>query len=94
MNILVELGGIARIVTGERQIALTLPEETTFREIVRLLGARYPALVGQVIHPDGDSLYASHMLSLNGKLMVRPEQLDESPRDGDRLIVMSILAGG
>lgn len=94
MNITVEFSGIARIVTGTRQVTLEVSDGTTFRQVVRLLGQRYPQLVGEVIHADGETLQASNMLNVNGKRMVQPSQMQASPEDGDRLILMSVLAGG
>ena len=94
MNIQMEFTGISRIVTGEKKIALDLDDGTTFREIVRILGVRYPQMLGEVIHADGETLQASNMLNLNGKRMIQPAHMDDSPSNGDRLILMSILAGG
>ncbi len=94
MNVLVEFGGVSRFLTKARDLPLEVPEGTTFRKIIFLLGERYPVLLGQVIHPDGDRLYASNMLNLNGRYMIREDQLDDAPQDGDRLILMSVLAGG
>jgi hypothetical protein len=54
----------------------------------------YPALVGEVISKDRQTLLGSNMLSLNGKHMIRPSDLDNSPEAGDKLTLMSILAGG
>lgn len=94
MQVLVELMGVARVVSGVKQVTLELEEGTTFRQIVRLLGQRYPQLVGEVIQADGETFQASNMLNLNGRRMIQPAQMDNVPSDGDRLILMSILAGG
>ena len=94
MNVSVEFSGIARVVTRVRKISLNLNEETTFRELVRMLGNKYPAMIGEVIKSDGETLYPSNMLNLNGKNMIRPAQMDDCPQDGDRVILMSVLAGG
>jgi hypothetical protein len=94
MKVMVEFVGIARVVSGVRQVSLDLDDDTTFRQIVHMLGMQFPPLIGMVIHSDGESLHASNMLNLNGKRMIQPSQMDESPGDGDRLTLMSILAGG
>ena len=94
MNVQMEFTGIPRVVVGLRHVKLDVATDTTFRDIVRLLGVRYPQLIGEVIHADGETLQASNMLNLNGRRMIQPAHLDECPRDGDRLILMSILAGG
>jgi len=94
MDVSVEFAGVSRILAGTRGVSLSLQDGTTFREILGLLGSRYPELLGHVIDPSENTLYASTALSLNGKYMVPLERIDESPRDGDRLIFLSLMAGG
>ena len=94
MRIHLELLGISRLITGEKEIAVDLEEGATFRDVVRALGTRYPALIGDVIQPDGETLNAPHILNHNGKRMIQENQMDNSPCDGDRITLMSILAGG
>ena len=94
MRIHVELLGISRLIAGEKEIALDLEEGTTFRDVVRTLGTRYPALVGNVIQPDGETLHAPHIFNHNAKRMIQENQMGDSPSDGDRVTLMSILAGG
>jgi molybdopterin converting factor small subunit len=94
MNVTVEFSGIARVVTGIKATSLTLDADTTYRDVIHHLAERYPKLLGQVVEPETHVLYPSHMLNLNGKHMVSVSQMDESPRDGDCLTLMSILAGG
>jgi molybdopterin converting factor small subunit len=94
MQIVIEFTGVARVLTRTESLSLDLPEGTSFRTIVKTLGTMYPMLVGEVIQPDGRTLYPSNMFNLNGKHMVRPVQMNHSPQDGDRIVMMSILAGG
>lgn len=94
MRITVEFAGLARVLTRQSRVDLDLDEGTTFQKVLETLGQQYPELVGDVLHPSLTSLKASNMLNLNGKRMVQPAQMDQSPEDGDRLILMSILAGG
>lgn len=94
MQVSVEFMGVARVLSGIKQVTLNLEEGTTFRQIVRLLGQKYPQLIGEVIQPDGETFQASNMLNLNGRRMIQPAQMDDTPHDGDRLVLMSILAGG
>ena len=94
MQVLVEFMCVARVVSGVKQATLDLAEGTTFRQIVRLLARKYPQLVGEVIQPDGETFQPSNLLNLNGRRMIQPAQMDDTPQDGDRLVLMSILAGG
>ncbi|MFP4395994.1 MAG: MoaD/ThiS family protein [Anaerolineales bacterium] len=94
MKVSVEFNGIFRILTKASHLSLELPPGTTFREIIKLLGERYPVLAGEVLDSEKGTLIASNALSLNGKCMVRLAELDDAPQEGDRLIFMSVLAGG
>jgi molybdopterin converting factor small subunit len=94
MRVLVEFMGVARVVSGVKQVTLELEEGTTFRQIIRLMGQQYPKLLSEIIQADGETLRASNMLNLNGRRMIQPAQMDNVPNDGDHLIFMSILAGG
>ena len=94
MKVSVEFMGIARVVSGVKQTTLDLEEGITFRQIVPLLGQRYPQLLGEVIHADGETLQASNMINLNGRRIIQPAHMEDAPIDGDRLILMSLFAGG
>ena len=94
MRIHVELLGLSRFAAGVKEITLDLEEGTTFRDIVRMLGTRYPEMIGNVIQPDGETLQTPNIFNLNAKRMIQASQMDDSPSDGDRIILMSISAGG
>lgn len=94
MRVQIEFFGLARIVTGQKEVTLDLEEGATFRDIARKLAARYPDLVGNVIKSDGESLQHPNIFNLNAKRMIRADQMDERPNDGDRIILMSMSAGG
>jgi molybdopterin converting factor small subunit len=94
VRIHMEFLGLSRFAAGVKEIALDLEEGTTFRDIVRLLGTRYPTMIGTVIQPDGKTLQAPNIFNRNAKRMIQPSEMDDSPTDGDRIILMSISAGG
>ncbi len=94
MRVPIEFFGLARVVTGQKEITLDVEEGATFRDIVRKLAVIYPGLVGNVIRPDGASLQHPNIFNVNARRMIRADQMDESPKDGDRIILMSMSAGG
>ncbi len=94
MELLVEFTGLARIHTKVSQLTLQVDENTTYLQILKILGNRHPELIGDVIAPDFSELQHSNMMNLNGSHMIQPSQMNQCPGDGDRLILMSILAGG
>ncbi len=95
MRVDVEFLGLSRLATGRKDISLELEAGTTFREIVRTLGQMYPAMIGNVIQSDGETLQVPNaMLDLGAKLVVRADGMGEAPGDGDCIILMSVSAGG
>jgi len=94
MRIHLELLGLSRLAAGTKEITLDLKEDTSFREVVRELASRYPAMIGNVIKPDMETLHPPNIFSLNARRLIQASQMDESPNDGDRIILMSISAGG
>lgn len=94
MRVHVELFGLARLAAGVKELVLDLEDGTTFRDVVRLLAKRYPAMSVDVIMPDGETLHPPNIFNLNAKRMIQSSQMDESPTDGDRIILMSVSAGG
>jgi len=94
MQVKVEFLGLSRIVTGEKEISLELDDGTTYRDLVRKLAKLYPALIGNVIQADLESLQAPNILNLNARKMIQTTQMGEGPSDGDRVILMSMSAGG
>ena len=94
MRIQVELFGLSRLIAGEKEITLTLEEDATFRDVVRALVKKYPDMVGDVVQADGETMQSPNILNLDGRRMIQPHQMDERLGDGDRIILMSMSAGG
>ncbi|MBS3949194.1 MAG: MoaD/ThiS family protein, partial [Peptococcaceae bacterium] len=94
MQITVEFTTLARFMAGEARIHLTLPVETTYGEIVTCLAELYPAMVGIIIAEDKKSLLNSNLFIINGEMSQPAFIMNESPRDGDRLTIVSVATGG
>ena len=94
MHIHIELLGLSRLIVGAKEITLDVKEGTTFRDIVRILGTQYPRMIGDVIQPDGETLHPPNIFNLNAKRMIQENQMNDSPNEGDRIILMSVSAGG
>lgn len=94
MHVQLEFFGLSRLAIGRKELALDLKRGTTFRDIVRLLGTQYPKMLENVISPDGETLHPPNIFNVNAKKMIKPDQMDQCPDDGDRIILMSVSAGG
>jgi len=94
MRVYVEFLGVSRLVTGMREKSFELPEGAAFRDLVQHLGINYPALVGDVIQPKLDNLQIPNRFLINGSQFLRHDQLEKKLGDGDRVVIMSLSAGG
>jgi molybdopterin converting factor small subunit len=94
MRVEVELFGLPRLIAGEREVTLRLKDGATFRDVVRALVQQYPGMVGDVVQVDGETMQAPNILNLDGRRMIQPHQMDEALSHGDRVILMSMSAGG
>ena len=94
LRVQVELFGLPRLIAGEKMIMLTFKQDATFRDTVRALAQKYPDMIGDVIQADGETLQPPNILNLNGRRMIQPDQVDETIKDGDTIVLMSMSAGG
>ena len=94
MQIHIEFLGLARLVSGEKEISLDVPPGTTFRDLVHILADKYPKMIGNVIQRDRITLQEPNIFNLNARRMIQAAQMDESPDQDDRIILMSMSAGG
>ena len=93
-QVAVEFTGISRMLTGQSEMTIKIRQGTTFSEIVKLIGRKFPSMVGQIIDKDGSVFIATNLFSLNGQRIIQESEMNESPKEGDRLIILSLLAGG
>ena len=94
MKVTIEFTGAIRSITGQKEIALDLPDQGTYRDLIRWLVRKYPALVGILIDQDGETFLSANMFVINGDLRTPAMVMQESPQEGDRLILMSLITGG
>jgi len=94
IQVLVEFTGISRVLTGKKEYQLPLADGAGMMDVVRAIGRKFPPLVGEVIEKDGETLIPTNLFSVNGKQILNEKQLHYQPKNGDRLILLSLLAGG
>jgi len=94
IQVKVEFSGLSRILAKANDMQLFLSPNQTYVDVIRLVAEKYPALVGNVIDKIKTALFPSNVFSRDGKTIVLPEQMNDTPRDGEVLILLSLLAGG
>ncbi len=94
IQVKVEFSGLSRILAKANDMQLSLSPQQTYTDVVRMVADKYPALVGNVIENNKNSLFPSNIFSRDGKTVVQPEEMNNNPHDGEVLILLSLLAGG
>ncbi|MBM3187725.1 MAG: MoaD/ThiS family protein [Chloroflexi bacterium] len=92
MNLTVEFLGLSRRLAQAKEALVTTHDRATFRDLLRILAERHPALLGPVIVPDSYDLVSAYMLNINGRRAVT--DLDTPAHDGQRILLMFVEAGG
>ena len=94
MRVAIEFTGISRILTGKTECMLSLDPNSSLRDVVVSLAKKYPELIGEVIKEDGETLFPDDVISLNGEKIFHGDDPQLELRDGDKLFLLSLLAGG
>jgi hypothetical protein len=94
MQITVEFTGLAEAVTGERNISIPLPDNSSYLDIVKELAQRYPDLVGVLINPLDLTLLNATVFIRNGTDLIPTDGMDACPADGDHLSLLTVIVGG
>jgi hypothetical protein len=90
----VEFTNAAREITQQKSILLKLADQASYRDIVVQLANLYPAFVGVLVAADKQSLLSANLFSRLGELPIMPEQMDDLPVDGERLVILNFIVGG
>ncbi len=94
MKITIEFTGITKSITQAGEVEFTVEQGFTYRDLVKMLAEKYPAMVGLIIDPDGKNFLSSNMFVINGDLEFPAMILDRSPSDGEHISLMSVITGG
>ena len=83
--------GLARRLSKETSVEIEVNDSATLRDVSAALAHRFPAFLGQLIVPETHDLVEPHFFHVNGR---RADSLDLSVREGDRILLMTVTAGG
>jgi molybdopterin converting factor small subunit len=94
MKVTIELNGMPREITGGDPLVVDLSEGSTYEDVVAQLALLKPQLVGILIDRDGRTFLSSNMFIHNGDMAQPAMLMDEQPKDGDQLTIISPITGG
>lgn len=94
LTVTIEYTGLSRAITGTPKSTMTLPEGTTYRQVVQRLGEQHPELVGVLIAEDGETFLSSNMFVIDGDYANPAMVMDDQVKDGENLHLVSVITGG
>ena len=94
VRVQVEFSGISRVLTGKTESTLEIEPGSDIEEVIRNLAKSYPQLVGEIIDKNENRLIPSNLFSINGEKILHEMDIEYQPKNGDRLILLSLLSGG
>lgn len=94
MKITIEFTGISKAIANTGEIEIEMPAGSTYRDLVKQLAVNYPGLVGILIDQDRETFLSSNMFVINGDLAYPAMIMENSPADGERISLMSVITGG
>jgi len=92
--ITIEFTNLARVIVGENQIDMEVSPDETYADVVERLGRMYPDLLGILIEPDGRKFMNSNMFIINNEMADPVMVMEDTPKPGDRLTLVSVATGG
>jgi hypothetical protein len=94
LNITIEFTGLAKSIAGASEVQLDIPGGSTYRDLIRMLAGKYPAMIGILIAPNAENFLSSTMFVVNGDLAFPAMIIDESPKENEHIHLMSVITGG
>ena len=86
MKLNVEFLGVARQLAQTKGYLVEVPDQATYRDVLRSLAAKHPALIGPVIIPKTFDLVRDMRLTVDGLHSV--SNLEALPQDGQQITLM------
>ena len=94
IHLMVELTGIAKDIAGQKEIQIEIASDETYHDVVSRLADLYPNLVNILIAPDKKNFLSSNLFIINDEMTEPVFVMDQHPKDGDRLTLLSVMTGG
>jgi hypothetical protein len=92
MEYTVEFFGLPRRLSGVKSADVLVEEDATLRDVVKALTKRFPTFLGDLVDPKTFDLAEPYFFNINARFV--PRSLEHHPKEGDRLLLLFLEAGG
>jgi hypothetical protein len=92
MEYTVEFYGMPRRLSGVPETTVELEPGSTLRDIVDALVVKYPSFLNGLIDPDTHEICDPYFFNIDARYV--PKNLEYQPKQGERLLLLFLEAGG
>ncbi len=92
MEFTVEFYGMPRRLSGVPEAKVDVPPGATLRDIVAALVAMYPSFLNGLVDPVTYEINDPYFFNIDARHV--PKNLDYQPKEGERLLLLFLEAGG
>jgi len=92
MEFTVEFYGLPRRLSGVKETTVNVKQGSTLREVVVALAERFPTFLNGLVNPQTYDLEEPYFFNINARFV--PPTLAYKPKEGERLLLLFLEAGG
>lgn len=92
MEFAVEFFGLPRRLSGLKETTVKVSHGATLRDVSAALAVQFPSFVGPLIEPNTYGLKEPYFFNIDARRV--PKSLDYQPKEGERLLLLFLEAGG
>jgi hypothetical protein len=92
MEFTVEFYGLPRRLSGVKETTVRVKRGATLLDIVRALVDKFPAFLGSLVDPKTFKLEEPYFFNIDARFV--PKTLEYHPKEGERLLLLFVEAGG
>jgi len=84
--------GLALRLSKEKAVVIEVSDDATLRDVSAALAEKFPAFLGPLIVPETYDLVKPHLFNIDGRRVA--QSLDVKVKENERILLMSVTAGG
>lgn len=92
MEFTVEFYGLPRRLSGVKETTVNVKDGATLRDVVIALAGQFPAFLGELVNRETYDLAEPYFFNIDARFV--PPSLEHKPKEGQRLLLLFIEAGG
>jgi hypothetical protein len=92
VEFVVEFIGLPRRLSGVKETTVQVKKDATLRDVTKELAEQFPAFLGPLIDPANFDIEPPYFFNIDARHV--PRSLEHIPKQGERLLLLFLEAGG